>query len=61
MGHIRTGQKKNMALGEAQLLEVGDCGNKGSGYKLNCYWRIAERCGWKGLAPLNARQGLTGF
>jgi hypothetical protein len=38
-----------------------DCGNKDDGYKLNYYWRIAERCGWDGLAPLDACQGLADF
>jgi hypothetical protein len=38
-----------------------DCGNKGDDHKLNYYWRIAERYGWGGLAPLGARQGSAGF
>jgi hypothetical protein len=38
-----------------------DCGNKDDDYKLNYYWRIAERCGWDGPAPLGARQGLVDF
>jgi hypothetical protein len=39
-----------------QAVLGGDCGNKDGGYKLNYYWRIAERCGWDGPAPLGARQ-----
>ena len=35
--------------------------NKDDDFKLNYYWRIAERCGWDGLAPLGARQGLADF
>jgi hypothetical protein len=38
-----------------------DCGNKGDDHKLSYYWRIAERCGWGGPAPLGARQGLADF
>ena len=38
-----------------------DCGSKDDDHKLNYYWRIAERCGWDGPAPLGARQGLVGF
>ena len=44
-----------------QAVLGGDCGNKRGGYLLNYYWRIAERCGWDGLAPLGARQGLADF
>jgi hypothetical protein len=38
-----------------------DCGNKRDDSLLSYYWRIAERRGWEGLAPLGARQGLAGF
>jgi hypothetical protein len=44
-----------------QAVLGGDCCNKGDDSLLSYYWRIAERCGWEGLAPLDARQGLAGF
>ena len=43
------------------VLGDGCCGNKGSDYKLSCYWRIRERCGWEGPVNLDARQGLAYF
>jgi hypothetical protein len=50
-----------LPLHKHQFVLGDDCGNKHDGHKLNCYWRIAERCGWDGPAPLGARQGLAGF
>jgi hypothetical protein len=47
----------DMPLYRYQAVLGNDCGNKDDGYKLNYYWRIAERCGWDGPAPLGARQG----
>jgi hypothetical protein len=38
-----------------------DCGNKRDDCLMSYYWRIAERRGWDGPAPLGARQGLVGF
>jgi hypothetical protein len=50
-----------LPLYKHQFVLGDDCGNKRDGYLLNCYWRIAERCGWDGPAPLGARQGLADF
>jgi hypothetical protein len=44
-----------------QAVLGGDCCNTGDDSLLSYYWRIAERRGWEGLAPLDARQGLAGF
>jgi hypothetical protein len=50
-----------LPLYKYQAVLGDDCGNKDDDFKLNYYWRIAERCGWDGLAPLGARQGLADF
>jgi hypothetical protein len=50
-----------LPLYKHQFVLGGDCGNKRDGYLLNYYWRIAERRGWGGPAPLGARQGLADF
>ena len=50
-----------LPLYKHQFVLGDDCGNKRDGYLLNYYWRIAERCGWDGPAPLGARQGLADF
>jgi hypothetical protein len=50
-----------LPLYKHQAVLGDDCGNKRDDYHLNYYWRIAARCGWDGLAPLGARQGLADF
>ena len=50
-----------LPLCKYQAVLGDDCGNKRDDYLMNYYWRIAERCGWDGLVPLDARQGLADF
>jgi hypothetical protein len=50
-----------LPLYKYQAVLGDDCGNKRDDCLLNYYWRIAERCGWGGTAPLGARQGLADF
>jgi hypothetical protein len=50
-----------LPLYKYQAVLGDDCGGKDDDYKLNYYWRIAERCGWDGPVPLDACQGLVDF